>query len=284
MIVEHFLQRLHGYHARGWSCLSLLLGCLLCVISCNSGGDTGTPPEDSAFTDEQFVWQGAMEVLDLYRTALMQEDIDRLQALLQPPRARAQPDGLLPQRHGEEEVFADAQTFREAMTVAFRTHTITDLQIPPETIQIVAHRLRVMFQEVESGEDSITLVQWTRVFRTTLQLTRGEAAGVVTFRIGGVQRVGPLVEITTLGQSQAGALTRVYVEGSDDPFILAGGAIEGPERGRCRNSWPMGPDGRRSLARHTRLPPDPSRSGCAERRGKKCICTTGIGCGSGAET
>ena len=39
-----------------------------------------------------------MAVLDLYRTAVVQEDIDRLQALLQPADAQVQVSGMRPQR------------------------------------------------------------------------------------------------------------------------------------------------------------------------------------------
>jgi hypothetical protein len=125
-----------------------------------------------------------MEVLDLYRTALVQEDIDQLQALLRPVDTLDQP-GVL--------------RFLETMAHAFRTSIITDLQIPAETIQITATRQRVMFQEIVSFEDSTLLAQRTHVFRTTLQLIQDKTAGVVTFRIAGVHRAGPLVQITTLG-------------------------------------------------------------------------------------
>ena len=53
------------------------------------------------------------------------------------------------------------------------------------------------------------------------------AAGGLAFRVSGVRRVGPLVRITTLGQIQAEALTRLEV--IPGTVALTGGVIEVPE-------------------------------------------------------
>jgi hypothetical protein len=88
---------------------------------------------------------------------------------------------------------------------------------------------RVAFLEVESTEDPATLVQQTRLFRTTWGLTQDAVAGTVTVRIGAVQREGPLVQVTTLGQVQAGALTRVAVQGTGALFALTDVEVTVPE-------------------------------------------------------
>ena len=41
----------------------------------------------------------------------------------------------------------------------------------------------------------------------------------------------PVLRVTTCGQVQTGALTRVEVEGSADPFVVAGAEVEVPETG-----------------------------------------------------
>src|SRR5262245_38051442 len=112
---QYFLLRHHHSQRSVRRRLCLLLGCVLCLVNCSPGGNTGTPPADLDAADRQFMRQGATEVLNLYRTALVQEDIDRLQALLQPVEARVQSEALRPQRP-EEAAFADGQTFREVMT------------------------------------------------------------------------------------------------------------------------------------------------------------------------
>jgi len=167
------------------------------------------------------------DLLTLYRTALVQQDIDRLDALLQrdpaPAGVRLQPTTGSP--------VLDAPTFRDTMATLFRTVTITDLQLPPEAIQIAPDTCCATFLEVESVEDPRALIQQTRLYRTTLALTQDKAGGVITFRIAAVQRDGPLIQVTTRGQVQAGARTRVEVEGSAAPFVVAGAEVEVPETG-----------------------------------------------------
>src|SRR5207237_705991 len=116
--------------------------------------------------------------------------------------------------------FIDAEAFRSAMSTAFRTRTITGFELPAETVQVAADRRSVTFLEIEHIEDPATLVQQTHLLRTTWRLTPDQAPGVTTFRIGAVQREGPAVQVTTRGQIQAGALTRVEVTGTGTLFPL----------------------------------------------------------------
>ena len=123
----------------------------------------------------------------------------------------------------------DVQALRATLARTFHTRTVTALDILADTIEVAPDRRSVVFLEVESTEDPVTLVQQTRLFRTTWGLTQDQGAGTVTVRIGAVQREGPLVQVTTPGQVQAGALTRVAVQGTSAPFALAGVEVTVPE-------------------------------------------------------
>src|SRR5215831_5141994 len=127
----------------GWPCprtsqrrlpccvLCLLAGLLLLLGSCSPSGGGGqvAPPTEPSPALQQYT---VADLLTLYRTALVQQDIDRLDALLQrdpaPAGVRLQPTTGSP--------VLDAPTFRDTMATLFRTVTITDLQLPPEAIQI----------------------------------------------------------------------------------------------------------------------------------------------------
>jgi hypothetical protein len=173
-------------------------------------------------------------LLALYSTARRQADIDRVDALLDPAAPQATTAALVAQgsqRQVDEGAVTDVQALRATLTKTFRTRTVTGLDIPAETIKVATDRHSVTFLEVESTEDPVTLVQQTRLFHTTLGLTQDEVHGTVTVRIGTVQREGPLVQVTTPGQVQAGALTRVEVRGTGEPFALAGVEVTVPETG-----------------------------------------------------
>src|SRR5688572_28996360 len=86
-----------------WRCVLLGLFSVCLLISCDSGGDTGNPPASPDPTDPRFVQQGITEVLSVYRSALLHEDIDRLQTLL----------------HVEDDLLQDA-TPRQSETSASR--------------------------------------------------------------------------------------------------------------------------------------------------------------------
>src|SRR5207244_13608239 len=85
--------------------------------------------------------------------------------------------------------------------------------------------------ELEQTDDPAAVVQQRRLFRRTWRPTPEQGPGVATFRIGAVQREGPGVQVTTRGQVQAGALTRVEVTGTGVPFPLPGVEVEVPESG-----------------------------------------------------
>jgi hypothetical protein len=65
--------------------------------------------------------QAIQRLLDLYREAVLQEDIDRLQALLQPTPALTQVAAQHPARQAADGAFADLATFREALSATFVT-------------------------------------------------------------------------------------------------------------------------------------------------------------------
>jgi hypothetical protein len=211
--------------------LSVLLGLGLLLGGCNNSGNQGrmTPQSGPSTTLER---QAVDNLLTLYRTALRQADIDRIDTLFQPAAPSAPADAIVAQRAQQQAADAavtDVQALRTTLTKTFHTRTITALDILADTIQVAPDRRSVAFLEVESTEDPATLVQQTRLFRTTWGLTQDEVAGTVTVRIGTVQREGPLVQVTTPGQVQAGALTRVAVQGTDAPFALAGVEVTVPE-------------------------------------------------------
>ena len=60
---------------------SLLLGLVLLLVGCSGGGDSGslTPVNAPAALEDQ----ATQNLVDLYCTAVLQEDSDRLQALLE---------------------------------------------------------------------------------------------------------------------------------------------------------------------------------------------------------
>ena len=118
--------------------------------------------------------------------------------------------------------FADLATFRQALSDTFRTYALTALELPNAEVVLAPDLGSVTFLEVESTLDPQTLAQHTRLFRTTWQLQRTATGEMVTFSIRAVQRDGPLVQITTPGQVQAGALTRVSVTTPSAGFGLAG--------------------------------------------------------------
>jgi sugar lactone lactonase YvrE len=208
-----------------WTSLCLLPVLLLLLVQCTPSGDSNqaAPPVEP---NQPLQQQTVDRLLDLYRSAIVQEDIDQLQTLLQ---SDATP--LQRRTRRQAETRAEAPTFRATLSTAFRTLTMTDLQIPAETIEIAPDARRVTFLEVESVEDSATLLQQTHLYHTTFDLTQDVAQGVVTVRISAVQRQGPLVRVTTHGQVQAGALTRLEVDGSDAPFVVTGVDVEVPETG-----------------------------------------------------
>ena len=80
------------WHWPPWGALALLAGLLMLLGSCSSGGDGGqvVPPTTPSPALQQHT---VADLLTLYRTALVQQDIDRLDTLLQsdPPLAPMRP-------------------------------------------------------------------------------------------------------------------------------------------------------------------------------------------------
>lgn len=101
---------------------------MLCVAGCSaSDNQTLTAPTTASPQLEQ---QAIDNLLELYRQALLQEDIDRLQVLL----AAETPDDAKTGTPRQEDrgTFTDAEAFRTAMSTAFRTLTMTDFELPAE--------------------------------------------------------------------------------------------------------------------------------------------------------
>ena len=227
----------------GWQWLGvphvlMLLGLALCLSGCDPGGNQGslsTPDGPSAPVEQQAI----QRLLGLYREALLEEDIDRLQALLRPrwPWRRRRGPG----RQAADGTFADLAAFRQALSDTFVAQAVTALEIPEAEVVIAPDRSSVTFLEVESTLDSARLMQATRVFRTTWQLTRSEADGVVTFRIAAVTRQGPLVEVHTPGLLLAGPPAPVEVAAPARPqvapvrFLAIIGTVDTPG---SRRAWP----------------------------------------------
>src|SRR2546426_1211095 len=189
--------------------LLILLGLALLWAGCGtSDKQTLTAP---TATSPQLEQQAIAHLFDLYRQALLQEDIDRLQAILAAETPSAQlgtPRQEAAPRQEDGSTVIDAGTFLTTMSTAFRTLTVTGFELPAETIQVAAVRRSATFLEIEQTEDPATLVQQTRLFRTTWRLTPEQGPGVTTFRIGAVQREGPGGQVTRRGQVQAAARTR----------------------------------------------------------------------------
>src|SRR5262249_3946984 len=232
LAVYHHRQRI-GRAGHVAHLLSMLLGLGLLLVGCNTGGNQGSlaPQPGPAPPLEQ---QAVDNLIALYRTALRQADIDRVDTLLQPAAPQATTAAMVAQRaqlQAEEGAVTDVQALRTTLTKTFRTRTVIALDIPADTIKVTPDSHSVTFLEVESTEDPLTLVQQTRLFRTTWGLTQDEVDGTVTTRIGAAQREGPLVQVTTPGQVQAGVLTRMEVRGTGEPFALASVEVTVPETG-----------------------------------------------------
>ncbi len=203
----------------------MIYGIMLLAIGCSPGGESGSlsSPMPSVPQLEQ---QAIANMLELYRQAVLQEDIDRLQALV-PPESTATPAAATP-------------TFLTTLGKHFRAVNITALHIPAETVQVAADRRSMSFLEIESAIrlDPLVkqIVQQTQLFRTTVHIVVQETNGVVTIRMSRLQRsAAPLVQIITPGQVQAEALTRLEVIGSREPFgvtevqIVVPGVVPGTE-------------------------------------------------------
>jgi hypothetical protein len=199
----------------------VLLVLLLLLAGCSSGGGEGQATAPSA-PSPRVERQALDNLLALYQEAVVAEDSDRLQALLAPALVQT---AAVP-RQDPPGALTGPATLQDTMRATFQQTTVTALVIPPETIVIAPDQSSVTFLEVESTLDPVTLAQHTRVYRTTWQLRRDSADSTVTFGIGTVQRLGPLAQVTTPGQIQSGALTRVTVTTPTAGWALADVELE----------------------------------------------------------
>src|SRR5262245_9531118 len=125
----------------------ILLGLALFLSGCDPGGDQGSlssQPAPSTPVEQQVIER----LLDLYREAVIEEDIDCLQALLAPAAVRAQTAGRRAARPAADGTFADLAAFRQALSATFVTQAVTALDIPAADIVIAPDRRRVSFLEV----------------------------------------------------------------------------------------------------------------------------------------
>ena len=225
------LARHRSWRWLGMPHVLLLLGLALFLSGCDPGGNQGSlssQPAPSAPGEQQAV----DNLLALYREAVLAEDIDRLQALLQPEPALTQTAGA-PRTARQEPsgAFADLAVFRQALSDTFLAHAVTALELPETEVVLAPDRGSVTFLEVESTLDPAHLTQATRVFRTTWQLARTEADGVVTVRIAAVIRPDPLVEVHTPGLLLAGPPAPVEVRAASAAFALAAAELTEPSTG-----------------------------------------------------
>ena len=205
--------------------LSVLLAFPLFLLSCSSG--SGSAPSQPSTPSPQVQRQTIMQMLDLYKIAMLQKDIDRLQEIVEDtPVASGALRHAPIQRQDGTPTFVDVQQFLSEISTAFRTQSITALDLA--AIQVAGDGSQVEFLETESVAEPTTLTQQTRLFRTTFQLSQQTADGVVTFRIKAVQREGPVAQVIMRGQIQPEALTRVEVV-VREPFTLSGVEVPGTQ-------------------------------------------------------
>jgi hypothetical protein len=126
---------------------------MLCLSGCDPGGNQGslsTPDRPSAPAEQQAI----QRLLTLYREAVLAEDIDRVQTLLQPEPALSQAAAQGPLRQAADGAFSDLATFREALSATFVTHAVTALELPEAEVVIAPDRGSITFLEVESTLDT----------------------------------------------------------------------------------------------------------------------------------
>ena len=162
----------HGSRRALWMRALALVGFVLLLAGCTSGGDQGQASAPSA-PSPRVERQALDNLLALYQEAMVAEDSDRLQALLAPAAALGQAQTTADPRQDPTGAFADLAAFQETLRATFQQATVTALAIPPETLVMAPDQSSVTFLEVESTLDPRTLAQHTRVYRTTWQLHHG---------------------------------------------------------------------------------------------------------------
>ena len=130
--------------------LALVLGLAILLVGCEPSGDSDTL--STSTTPGPRVEQQAVDnLLQLYGQTLQHEDIDRLQALLQP-----EPDAAATAPQATHGTFPDLAAFRQTLSTTFRAQTVTHHAILPDTIQMAPDRTQVAFIEVESVADPLS--------------------------------------------------------------------------------------------------------------------------------
>src|SRR5262245_60223678 len=141
----------HANRPRSTVALLLLLPLLL--AGCQPGGNQGNPAAPAS-PSAQVERQAVDNLLRLYREALLAEDSDRLQALLQPEATLTRAAGALHTTRQEPSgAFADLAAFRDALSNTFRTQVLTAVEIPDAAVLLAPDRRSVTFLEVESTLD-----------------------------------------------------------------------------------------------------------------------------------
>ena len=219
-----------GGGANVWAVL-MLLGLALGLAGCSGGGDSGSlepkaasdTPAPSGPPVEQ---EAALNLLELYRTAVVEEDIDQLQALLTA-------DG------GVE----DGQSVLNHMSDIFQRFSVIDLQLQDSVLQGSPTPQAVTLQEflTIADPDPATFEQRTRArhIRWTLHW-RTDPNGTMTVRVAEVMREGPEVEVVMRGQVMAGQPVRIEVQQATGSLALAHGQVEVPETGEVQTLTPIG--------------------------------------------
>ena len=204
--------------------LGLFSVCLL--ISCDSGGDTGTPPASPDPTDLRFVQQGITEVLSVYRSDLLHEDSDRLQTLLHVEDDPLQ-DATQPARcpelatHTAAQFRADITTRLSHFSVLALDTRVIDMDLTPDSPSVLLQET-LSFEDVKTPQDATRRAQRTCVSHLTLRLTRQplqEGGPGTAFLIKEITREGPLFQVEMPGQARSGALTRVEVTETTGTFL-----------------------------------------------------------------
>jgi Carboxypeptidase regulatory-like domain/Two component regulator propeller len=197
--------------------LVILLGLIWFLSGCDNGGSSGSlsAPSEPAAPAPQLEQAAVHNLLGLQRTAVLQEDIDRLQALL----------------HGDGGTFGDS-SFLAFMADTFQRIAILDLQYTEVTLQLTHEPFTATFRETLSVEDPMTLEQRTHSVQTTWRLVKQtDASGTVTILIGAVTQEGTRFEVATRGQVQAGIPVAVEVRETSGTFAIASVEVEVPDTG-----------------------------------------------------
>jgi hypothetical protein len=192
-----------------------LLGLAVLPAGCGEGGGESGDLTPQAAPTPQLEQAAVQNLLDLYRTATLQEDIDRLQELLD--------------RNGGA---FEGTSFLDTLADTFRRLMVTDLQLMNVALEGSPMLQSVTFLEVLSVADPVALEQRTLAARTRWQLSRRvEQSGTVMLLIGRVVREGPRFQVMMRGHVVAGAPVRVEVTETTATGTVTGVTVEEPETG-----------------------------------------------------